>query len=312
VDPHRQKLHPNSAPPHGAPPDDYQLVDFGGGRRLERFGERQVDRPCPGVKEVRPINAAWPQERLVYHRTNAQLGRWTTSGRSDDWLVRLNDLSFLLKATPSGQVGLFPEHRPNWAWITAKLVGAGAQPERLGQEPQGNQTAAALRVLNLFAYTGGSTLAAAAAGASVTHVDASASAVRWARDNAVRSGLGHAPVRWIVDDARKFIQREIRRGVRYDAVVLDPPSYGHGRSGEAWHFRRDLPRLLERCSQVIRERPLFVLLTCHPPAESPHSIHDWLHSQLTRYSLDWSAGWLVLHDAAGRELSSGLVLAGDA
>ena len=187
-------------------------------------------------------------------------------------------------------MGLFPEQADNWAWIDERVRKAGRP----------------LKVLNLFAYTGGSTLAAAAAGAETVHVDAAKNIVAWARRNAELSDLPAAPIRWIVEDARKFVKRELRRGNRYDAVILDPPSYGHGPRGEVWRLPKHLPRLLSLCGQLTAGRPEFMLLTCHTPGYEPSTLARMLFEALAGEGIV-AAGPLLLRSADGRELPSGTV-----
>ncbi|MEN0111974.1 MAG: class I SAM-dependent methyltransferase, partial [Planctomycetota bacterium] len=223
-------------PPTPAAWPDYELLDFGDGRRLERLGGTVLDRPCPAADGVaQSAKGAWGDALARYDGGRAADGRWrpAAKGWATDRTVGapLGDsveLTLGLEPTPAGQVGFFPEQFANWRWIarqTRRLAGGRSDGERP-------------RVLNLFAYTGGSTLAAAASGAAVTHVDASKPSVGIARENATRSGLGVAPIRWIVEDAVRYCRREVKRGVRYDGVVLDPPSYGHGPKGEAWRLER--------------------------------------------------------------------------
>lgn len=226
--------------------DQYELVDFGNGRKLERFGGIEVERPSPAAVGP-PVMESWQPEARYIRRGSG--GRWASDTTlPNNWQTDFETLRFELAATPSGQVGLFPEQASNWAWLKKKLV-----PYK------------ACRVLNLFAYTGGSTLAAAAAGASVTHVDSAKSVVSWARRNAEASGLADAPIRWIVEDAPKFVEREIRRGSQYDGIILDPPSYGHGPKNEEWKLQRDLLDLLTGCRQLLNSAPRLFLLSCHTP-----------------------------------------------
>lgn len=228
-------------------PNQYQLLDFGNGRKLERFGDQVVDRPCPVATERPQCADVWEQTTLRYNPNDKF--RWQhLQPASASWAVEFESATFGLRETPAGQVGLFPEQVMNWQFIQNKL-------SRIDSA----------RVLNLFAYTGGSTLAAALAGAEVVHVDAAKPVVNWARQNAELSGLGDAPIRWIVEDAAKFVAREAKRGNRYDGIVLDPPSYGHGPKREEWKLTRDLLDLLSGCKQLLSERPSFFLLSCHTP-----------------------------------------------
>lgn len=272
----------------------HQLLDFGNGRRLENFGELRLDRPCPAVEGV-PCGepGLWASADARFERAGDDQGRWLV--RRDDlperWTTTLDGLSFELKRTEFGHLGLFPEQQENWRWIADRLRAAGAP----------------LRVLNLFAYTGGSTLAAARAGAEVTHVDAARNVVAWARCNAELSGLAAAPIRWIAEDAQKFVRRELQRGNRYDAVILDPPSYGHGPHGEVWRLSQHLPRLLAGCLTLTANRPRFLLLTCHTPGYAPERLATMIKEAAGGVSpgrIDARA--VFLRTASGRALPSGV------
>lgn len=276
---------------------DYELVDFGDGRRLERFGDATFDRPCPaaaGAAKAEP--AAWRGADARYDGDRATAGAWRGSASSvcsaplgDDREVR-----FAVDPSPAGQVGLFPEQFTNWRWITKQSRRVAAARD----EPP--------RVLNLFAYTGGSTIAAASAGAAVTHVDASKPSVQIARSNAERSGLADAPIRWLVEDAVRYCRREVKRGSRYDAVILDPPSYGHGPKGEAWRLDRDLPELLSLCGELVERQPAFFLATCHTPGVGPAELSAYLADGVFGHCGQPPAAgrlWLTARD--GRQLDSG-------
>jgi len=229
----------------------YQLLDFGDGRKLEQFGEVTIDRPAPAAENDQRCDASrWKQAIARYERTSDDRGKWKPDDRLPAaWTIRHGDATFELRPTPFGHLGVFPEQAENWDWIARQIARAGRP----------------LKILNLFAYTGGSTLAAACGGAEVVHVDSARNTVAWARRNAELSGLAAAPIRWIVEDALKFAQREQRRGNRYDAVILDPPSYGHGPKGEAWKIVRDLPQLVRCCAALTQHARAFILLTCHSP-----------------------------------------------
>jgi 23S rRNA (cytosine1962-C5)-methyltransferase len=217
-----------------------ELIDCGDGRRLERFGEVIVDRPAPGAFAPRRFGRdRWASADLLFERE----GGW--SGPITPWTIELDGLTLELRPTSAGGVGLYPEHRQLWPFLVKALAGT--------ESPS---------VLHLFASTGATTLALARAGASVTHVDASRPSVAWARRNAALSGLEDAPIRWIVDDALAFTSREARRGRRYDAVVLDPPSYGHGPGGRRWDLGEALPELLDAVAAVTADEAA-VLLTAH-------------------------------------------------
>jgi 23S rRNA (cytosine1962-C5)-methyltransferase len=228
--------------------DGYELLYAGQGRRIERFGRYTLDRPCttcssPGVAPGLDVDARFTAEAPAGHR-------WSGGNvPRETWNVAVDGLTFELGLTETGQVGLFPEQLSQWRWIESRV-----RETAPGDVPS---------VLNLFAHTGGSTLAAARAGAAVVHVDASKAAASWARRNAGLSGLTEAPIRWIVDDAQAFVRRELRRGHRYEGVVLDPPTYGHGAKGQPWRLGHDLPDLLAHCAGLMRERGGFLLVTSH-------------------------------------------------
>jgi 23S rRNA (cytosine1962-C5)-methyltransferase len=231
--------------------DRYELIDAGDGRRLERFGNRVVDRPAPSVA-IEPPGAgrdAWAAAELQFDRDAG----WTGPDQ-EPWTIAVEELTLELRPTGAGQLGIFPEHVLAWPWLRDRVA------VRPGPE-----------VLHLFAYTGATTLALAAAGARVTHVDASRPAVAWARRNAELSGLVDRPVRWIVDDALAFVRREARRGRRYQGFVLDPPTYGHGPSGTRWELDDALPDFLVACAAVA-DPDAFVLLTAHATTLEPHDL----------------------------------------
>lgn len=276
-------------------PDQYELVDFGGGRKLERFGAYLLDRPSPAAAGVaRQHPALWQQADARYERRTSQRGRWSF-GRplEQPWLVAWGPLRLELKLTDSGHVGVFAEQADNWQWIAGRVRQAGGP----------------IKVLNLFAYTGASTLAAAAAGAAVTHVDAAGNVVAWARRNAAASQLADAPIRWIVDDAFKFVRRELKRGVQYQAVILDPPSYGHGPKGEAWKLADQLAELWDACLELTRERRCFLLASCHSePWSQGEALAEYLAQQSPppmRGPRGWTGADMFVATAAGRRLPSG-------
>ena len=274
-------------------PDEYQLLDFGHGRRLERFGECVLDRPCPVAEDLpKADNTAWPAADARFERDGDQ-GTWRYERELPErWTISHGSNTLELKRTPFGHVGLFAEQAENWDWIARRVAAAGRP----------------LRVLNLFAYTGGSTLAAAAAGAEVTHVDAAKNVVAWARRNAEHSGLAEAPIRWITDDALKFVKREVRREAEYDAVILDPPSYGHGARGEVWRLSKHLPRLLQLCGKLTAASRAFILLTCHTPDVGPAELEAYLADAIFGHcGAGVRARPLEIEAATGRRLPSGLV-----
>ena len=282
--------------------EDYQLLDFGDGRRLERFGQFVLDRPCPAAEAFRRVNLElWGHADARFEGRDEQRGEWTDrSELPERWVVAYGRLRFELKRTEFGHLGLFPEQAENWDWITQQN-GLPASHERSGSAG----VSAAIRILNLFAYTGGSTLAAAAAGAEVVHVDAAKNVVAWARKNAQLSGLADAPIRWIAEDAVKFVKRELKRGNRYDAVILDPPSYGHGPRGEVWRLSKHLPRLLDLCAELTDGRPRFMLLTCHTPGYDAKSLRQMMSETFGNVN-NIVAKQLPIRASDGRPLPSGV------
>jgi len=288
---------------------DYELLDFGNGRKLERFGPWILDRPAPAadVKPKRP--GLWSSATARYDGDRATEGKWSPAAKG--WREPYVDLTvsfpkdtsledrggglprFILRVEPlpSGQVGVFPEQLASWQWIAKQVVRRSGPP---------------LRVLNLFAYSGASTLAAAAVGAEVTHVDAAKSMVGRARENAKLSGLAEAPIRWIVEDAHKFCQREVKRDKTYDAVILDPPTYGHGPKGEEWRINRDLLPLLELCGALTARSRAFVLATCHTPGFGTAELSAYLADGLFGHcGQPPQSGTLALTTTDDRNLPSG-------
>jgi len=273
--------------------DDYELLDFGAGRKLERFGPYLLDRPCPAADDAAPSSPARFGDAVArYHRDDAQRGQWTCkSPIGEPWPVRFGPLTMELKLTESGQLGVFPEQVSNWQWIFDEVRKAGH-----------------MKLLNLFAYTGSSTLAAAAAGAEVVHVDAAGGIVDWARRNAEASNLGDAPTRWIVEDAVKFARRELKRGNRYDGLILDPPAYGHGPHGRTWQLARDLDELLMLALELLGDASQLLLLSCHSGRLSqPNELQNCVIEQspaLADCGTLWS-GQMCLVSPAGRRLQCG-------
>jgi 23S rRNA (cytosine1962-C5)-methyltransferase len=243
--------------------DDYAFLDAGDGARLERFGERLVVRAHPGATGPRGDPGRWSDADLRFDRDRGWSGPGLDAA-SNDWVATLAGLALELRPTDAGHVGLFPEHAALVHWLEARVAG------RITVRAGGPVT-----VLNLFAYTGLATLALARAGATVAHVDAARPSVAWARRNAARNALDERPIRWLVDDAHAFVAREARRGRRYDGVVLDPPTYGHGASGRAWRLERGLDGLLADVRSIL-EPTGFVLLTAHTEGLEPRELGDRL------------------------------------
>lgn len=227
---------------------DYELIDAEGGERLERWGDYILIRPDPQIiwtgerKDPR-----WRKADGVYRRSKSGGGKWVVCNIPEEWCINYRDLTFKLRPMGFKHTGLFPEQAANWDFIRETIKNSGRE----------------IKVLNLFAYTGGATVAAAAAGAKVCHVDASKGMVNWAKENATLSGLIEHPIRYIVDDVKKFVQREIRRGHKYDGIIMDPPSYGRGPGGEVFKIENEIFDLVELCVQLLPENPLFFLINSY-------------------------------------------------
>ena len=233
---------------------DYELIDTSSGEKLERWGKVRLIRPDPQIIWKTPKGADWQKADAHYHRSNKGGGQWETLKKlPESWQVNYDGLVFKISPTGFKHTGLFPEQAVNWD-LFRKLIREAGRP---------------ISVLNLFAYTGGATLACLQAGATVCHVDASKGMVQWAKDNAALSGLSDRPVRWIVDDCEKFVQREIRRGHHYDAIIMDPPSYGRGPGGEVWQLEEKIYDLLSLCTGVLSDKPLFFALNSYTTGLSP-------------------------------------------
>lgn len=241
---------------------DYEILDTANGRKLERWGDYILDRPDPQVIWKDPLYPElWDSANGVYHRSGSGGGSWEIRSLPEVWQIsyRLSTgkkLTFNLKPFSFKHTGLFPEQAANWEWMHSLISEAGRP----------------VNVLNLFAYTGAATLACACAGARVTHLDASKGMVGWARENAASSGLEDAPIRWLFDDCMKFVQREIRRESRYDAIIMDPPSYGRGPKGETWKMEDMIYELVKLCSSLLTDKPLFFLINSYTTGLSPSAI----------------------------------------
>jgi len=237
---------------------EYEVIDTGKGEKLERWGDYILRRPDPQV--IWPAAAGkkdWKNINAHYHRSSKGGGQWEFFDLPDTWSINYelcgdsgDTLTFLLKPFAFKHTGIFPEQAANWDWFYPLIRNAVSSGKKI-------------KVLNLFAYTGGATLAAAAAGAMVTHVDASKGMVGWAKENAAASGLSKAPIRWLVDDCIKFVEREARRGNTYDGIIMDPPSYGKGPGGEVWKIEDSIYGLIEKCRPILSEKPLFFLISSY-------------------------------------------------
>ncbi len=228
---------------------DYEVLDTGDGEKLERWGEILLRRPDPQTIWPKAQERLWNRAEAWYHRSSRGGGEWEFFRKlPEKWTIRHGELSFYVRPTGFKHTGLFPEQAANWEWMSGLIRESGRKD---------------LKILNLFGYTGGATLACAAAGAQVTHVDAAKGMVLWAKENRELSGLPENRFRWIVEDALRFVEREIRRGNRYDGILMDPPSYGRGPTGEVWKLENELFGLVDTCARVLSDRPLFFLINSY-------------------------------------------------
>lgn len=264
--------------------DDYELLDSGDGRKLERFGDYVLARPCSQAMWRPELSESeWSRADASFDREDGN--RW--HGRVNlpkEWRIETAGVKFKLGGTDFGHLGIFPEQRAQWKWIRSKVA------------EEGEKRGAKISVLNLFAYSGGSTMAAALGGAEACHLDASRGMVEWARENAALNGLGSAPIRWIVDDAHKFMKREIRRGRSYDGIILDPPTFGRGASGEMYKIERDLKETLGLVRDLLSANPAFVLFSSHTPGLSCHVAENVLGQLFPSASLE--SGEMLLEGSA--------------
>ena len=276
---------------------DYELLDTGGGKKLERFGEFMLIRPEPQARWAATLPAhRWESADAEFVKTNTPPSKWKfRNSLPERWAMRRKNLQFWVHPAPSGHVGVFPDQACHWDWIAGET--------QLAQRP--------IKLLSLFGHTGLATLAVAAAGAEVTHVDASRKAVSWARENQNLSGLREHHIRWIVEDAMTFVRREARRGNQYDALMLDPPRFGRGPNSQIWKLQDSLPELLSACAKLLSKQPAFVLLNVYTTvvtqgriAQEIEEVRSCLTQILRPFSLTISAGALALGDRAGHRVST--------
>ncbi|QGJ71151.1 SAM-dependent methyltransferase [Planctomycetales bacterium 10988] len=295
-------------------PTQYELLDFGEGRKLERLGKWILDRPSPAAEGFRLAGPQrWSSADAYFRRSQGLKGRWQWQEKRkqhqfrEEAVIRWRELSFSLKTNEFGHIGLFPEQAANWQWLRETL----RLPSFQNQQPFENQKAdfglqEPPSILHLFAYTGASTLASAAAGAKVTHIDGAKNVVQWARQNAELSQMADLPVRWIAEDALKYTLREVKRGQAHHGIILDPPSYGHGPKGQTWKIERNLPQLLEALSSLIQPGPAFGLLTCHSPGyEKDRLAEEWQAVVPATWRGKWMPFEMELQTRGGRSLPAG-------
>ncbi len=248
---------------------DYEAIDCSCGEKLERWGRYILLRPDPQVIwNTKKADKRWQKLNAHYHRSAKGGGEWEFFDLPQQWSIRYGALTFHLKPFSFKHTGLFPEQAVNWDWIAHQI--------QRSKRP--------VRVLNLFAYTGGATLAAAQAGAELTHVDASKGMVTWAKENAAASGLSDAPIRWLVDDCMKFVEREMRRQKAYDAIIMDPPSYGRGPKGEIWKIEDAIFPLIQACTKILSKEPLFFLINSYTTGLQPAVLAYMLNTAMKKYN----------------------------
>lgn len=273
------------------PSADYELIDSGNEEKLERYGKYILRRPDPQAlwKKSQPetewknADALFDADRKVWKKKNESM--------QNEWNISFDDLKFNIKPTAFKHTGVFPEQEPNWQFIKEKVQ---SRKFKGNTEP--------IKVLNLFGYTGGATMAALSAGAEVTHVDGSKSAITWAKENAELSGLINKPVRWIIDDARKFVMREIKRGGKYDGIIMDPPSFGRGGKGEIWKIETDFIKLLEECSKILSDNPLFFIVNGYAAGYSSNAYYNALKPIVEKYGGQFEIGELTILESKGKRL----------
>jgi len=268
---------------------DYELIDSGLGKKLERYGSYLLVRPDPEALWDKKLNDdIWEKAELKFIRNEVKTKWITKDGTPKSWNISFGDLNFSIKPTSFKHTGLFPEQLPNWKWMEDLITK--------------NKKNREISVLNLFAYTGGATLACAKAGADVCHVDGSKTAVAWARENAELSGLKDAPIRWIIEDVLVFLKREIKRGRRYDAIIMDPPSFGHGPKDELWKIEEHFLMLMKLCKEILSDKPLFVVINGYTAGYSPIAYQNNLIEMMKEHKGNIEIGELVIEESDSERL----------
>lgn len=256
---------------------DYEVIDTSDGEKLERWGDYLLIRPDPQVIwKTERRHPGWRKPNAHYHRSSKGGGEWEFFNLPEKWKIHFKELTFQLQPFSFKHTGLFPEQAVNWSWMSELISGKKRLFSYNNDYPEG------IKVLNLFAYTGGATAACAKAGARVTHVDASKGMVAWAKENAACSGLSEAPVRWLVDDCVKFVEREIRRGNHYDAILMDPPSYGRGPKGEIWKIEESIFPFIQLCMELLSDKPLFFMINSYTTGLQPAVLSYMLGSTVVK------------------------------
>ncbi len=269
------------------PSADYELIDSGNGEKLERFGQFVLSRPDPQALWDKTLpEEDWKKADMSFLVDGAKKGWRKNNEIQNEWQIHFDELVLNIKPTSFKHTGVFPEQESNWKWIKEKVKNSG-------------KTA---KVLNLFGYTGGATLAALSAGAEAVHVDGSKATVNWAKENAAASGLEKKPVRWLIDDARKFVTREIKREQKYDGIVMDPPSFGRGAKGEVWNIEDDVAPLIEQCFKILSDEPIFFLINGYAAGYSSRSYYNLLAPLVKKYGGQIEFGELTIEESKGGRL----------
>lgn len=270
--------------------EDYRLLDCGNGYRLERFGNYLLKRPDPQIIWNPSLpEGAWEKADAVFEKTSGDKGTWNTD-MPQKWEMAYKNIRFYAKLTPFKHTGIFPEQSVHWDWIESIIATEKRE----------------INILNLFGYTGIASLVAAKAGARVTHVDASYPTIGWGRENQKLSGLEDLPIRWIEDDVIKFVKREIKRGAKYDAIIMDPPTFGHGPKGERWEFADMFPELMKLCHQVLSDNPVFFLVNAYAISASSIMLQNVFSDYFSKREGTIEAGELILESSTKRPLSTGI------
>ncbi|MGH7203366.1 MAG: class I SAM-dependent rRNA methyltransferase [Candidatus Levyibacteriota bacterium] len=286
--------------------DEYALLDSGEGMRLERFGTYRLVRPDPQIIwKPRLSPAEWEKADALY---DGEKKKWINKKHvPEKWLMHYKDLSFYAKLSPFKHTGVFPEQMLQWEFISSVITSRAKQSRSKEIASSSSTPRNDVKILNLFGYTGIASLIAAHAGASVTHIDASRPTIGWARENQTASNLTDKPIRWILDDAMKFVQREVKRGVVYDGIIMDPPIYGHGPGGEKWDFNDSFPKLLSLCKSILSKQPLFILVNAYAISASCLMLENVLNDYVSDLGGTIEVGELALEEqSAKRLLSTGI------
>ena len=278
------------------PSTDYELIDSGNEEKLERYGKYVLRRPDPQALWNKKLDEKiWKNSDAVFYQDGDRKGWRKNKEIQNEWQISFDDLKFNIKPTAFKHTGIFPEQETNWQFIKSKVKSEKTKRE----EP--------IKILNLFGYTGGATLAGLSAGAEVTHVDGSKSSVAWAKENAELSGLDKKPVRWLIDDARKFVLREIRRGGKYDGIIMDPPSFGRGGKGEIWKIEDDFLKLIEDCGKILSDKPIFFIINGYAAGYSSQAYYNALKPIMEKFGGKFEAGELTIEESRnGRLLPCGI------